>query len=77
MKTGKAAPRISTASTRRQLLEYLYAYVVDGVLLVDMANREINEVDFGPVGKKSRRPVGQLVAAFVIGVAVALVGSML
>ena len=77
MKTSKTAPRITTVSTRRQLLEYLYAYAADGVLLVDMASKEVKEIDFGPVDKTVRRPVGQLVAAFVIGVAVGLVGSML
>ena len=76
VKTGKTAPRITTASTRRQLLEYLYAYAVDGVLLVDMASKEIKEVEFGPVERKVSRPVGQLVAAFAMGVVVALVNSI-
>ena len=57
VKTGKSAPRIATASTRRQLLEYLYAYPVDGVLLVDMESRYIKQVDFGPVDRKVRWPV--------------------
>ena len=77
VKTGKGAPRITTASTRRQLLEYLFAYPVDGVLLIDMESRDIKQVDFGPVERKVRRPIGQLVAAFLMGVSLALVGSML
>ncbi len=45
IKTGAAA---STASrgTRRQLLEYAYAFGLDGVLLVDMAEERIHRVDF-------------------------------
>ncbi|NOU32782.1 MAG: hypothetical protein HOO96_33165, partial [Polyangiaceae bacterium] len=35
VKTGGAAPQLSTAATRRQLLEYRVAFDVDGVLLVD------------------------------------------
>jgi hypothetical protein len=35
VKTGTYAPRIDTAATRRQLLEYEVAFAVDGVLLVD------------------------------------------
>ena len=75
MKTSKAAPRITTASTRRQLLKYLFAYAVHGVLLLDIANKEIKKVDFGPVERKVRWPIGQLVAAFLVGIAVGLVGS--
>jgi hypothetical protein len=46
VKSGKAAPRLSTAATRRQLLEYLVAFEVDGVLLVDGEERRVHEVQF-------------------------------
>ncbi len=46
VKSGKSAPRIETASTRRQLLEYRLAYNVDGVLLVDMEAEKILDVEF-------------------------------
>ena len=46
VKTGERAPRIETAATRRQLLEYAIAYDVDGVLLVDMDAHTISEVEF-------------------------------
>ena len=46
VKTGARAPRIETAATRRQLLEYAVAYDVDGVLLVDMEEHTISEVEF-------------------------------
>ncbi len=46
VKTGDQAPSISTAATRRQLLEYLVAYETDSVLLVDVEREEIREVGF-------------------------------
>lgn len=47
VKTGEEAPRISTAATRRQLLEYHVAFGVDGVLLVCPERGVIHRVDFG------------------------------
>jgi hypothetical protein len=46
VKSGNAAPKLSTAATRRQLLEYLLAFGVDGVLLVDGETRRVHEVVF-------------------------------
>jgi hypothetical protein len=46
VKTGRVAPCLSTAATRRQLLEYRLAYAADGVLLVDMEHKCIHEVEF-------------------------------
>jgi membrane protein implicated in regulation of membrane protease activity len=46
VKTGAEAPQITTAATRRQLLEYRCAYEVDGILLVDMQRLEIRVVEF-------------------------------
>ena len=48
VKTGRVAPRIETASTRRQLLEYRHAFDVDGVLLVDADARRIHLVELPP-----------------------------
>jgi len=45
-KTGGRAPSLSTAATRRQLLEYRLAYDVDGVLLVDMRAGRVRRVGF-------------------------------
>ena len=45
-KTGAVAPRLTTAATRRQLLEYRVAYGVDGVLLVDAERGAIHRVEF-------------------------------
>jgi hypothetical protein len=50
VKTGEAAPSLATAATRRQLLEYLVAYRVDGVLLVDAERGSVHEVEFPGAG---------------------------
>ena len=46
VKTGEEAPRIETAATRRQLLEYHVAFAVDGVLLVCPERGTIHRVVF-------------------------------
>lgn len=46
VKTGKRAPSIRNSATRRQMLEYLCAYEVDGVILMDMESGELVEVEF-------------------------------
>lgn len=46
VKTGAEAPSVSTAATRRQLLEYHAAFEVDGVLLVDVERETIQRVRF-------------------------------
>lgn len=50
VKTGESAPSLTTAATRRQLLEYLIAYRVDGVLLVDAERGSVHEVEFPGAG---------------------------
>ena len=46
VKTGRSAPSIRNAATRRQLLEYAVAYDAIGVLLVDMERGEYRQVRF-------------------------------
>lgn len=46
VKTGERAPSLTTAATRRQLLEYAVAYRADGVLLVDPEAGLVREVQF-------------------------------
>ena len=46
VKTGALAPSITTAATRRQLLEYELAFGVDGVLLVDGERGSVHAVAF-------------------------------
>jgi hypothetical protein len=50
VKTGDEAPRLATAATRRQLLEYHVAFAVDGVLLVCPERGSIHRIEF-PLGK--------------------------
>lgn len=54
VKTGRLAPRIETASTRRQLLEYRHAFDVDGVLLVDADGRRVHVVEL-PISRSSKK----------------------
>jgi hypothetical protein len=46
VKTGDEAPLLTTAATRRQLLEYHVAFEVDGVLLVCPERGAIHRVEF-------------------------------
>jgi hypothetical protein len=46
VKSGRFAPKLNNANTRRQLLEYRMAFDVDGVLLVDGETEQIHEVVF-------------------------------
>ena len=46
VKTGRQAPSISNAATRRQLLEYHEAFDVDGILLVDIERETVQPVQF-------------------------------
>jgi len=46
VKSGQHAPSLETAATRRQLLEYLVAFDVDGVLLVDGETGTIAQITF-------------------------------
>jgi hypothetical protein len=46
VKTGERAPSLTTAATRRQLLEYAVAFRADGVVLVDAEAGQVLEVEF-------------------------------
>ena len=54
VKSGRLAPDIRLGSTRRQLLEYLLVFDVDGVLLVDPERSRINEVRFPMVSRQPK-----------------------
>jgi hypothetical protein len=75
VKTGREAPRVESAATRRQLLEYRLAFAVDGVLLVDVDAERVQEIEFAlpgdatePAGARAARLRGMLVV-LLIGVA--------
>ena len=46
VKAGAMVASATEPSTRRQLLEYKFAYKPDGLLLVDMTDRSIHQIDF-------------------------------
>lgn len=46
VKSGVESVKVTSRATRRQLLEYLLAFDVDGVLLVDMHACRIREISF-------------------------------
>jgi hypothetical protein len=61
-KSGNKVTNVLDRGTRRQLLEYLLAYEVDGVLLVNTEERSVSEVRFAAMGNtQSRFGVGVLV----------------
>lgn len=71
VKTGRLAPRISTAATRRQLLEYRLAYDathdVDGVLLVDVEAGRVIPVEFPLPRVRAPIPILLWIAIFATG----------
>ena len=56
VKTGQSAPDPLSSATRRQLLEYLLACKVDGVLVVDMEARKIHSLTFPLRGGRGHAP---------------------
>jgi hypothetical protein len=67
VKTGEAAPRLTTGATRRQLLEYRVAYDVDGVLLVDMEAGRVMDVEFPLARARPGARLAPVVAALLTG----------
>lgn len=75
VKTGRTAPRLNTAATRRQLLEYRVAYEVDGVLLVDAEAGRVMHVTFplpGHAPQRAPRSWLAVVCALLVGAAAGL-----
>ncbi len=56
-KAGEVAGRLSHRATRRQLVEYMVAFDVDHVLLVDVARRSIREVALARPPQWTRAPL--------------------
>ncbi|PKN55902.1 MAG: hypothetical protein CVU56_19005 [Deltaproteobacteria bacterium HGW-Deltaproteobacteria-14] len=48
IKAGPANATLSHRNTRRQILEYIYAFDADGVLLVDVPGRRVQCVEVEP-----------------------------
>lgn len=75
VKTGRVAPRLGTAATRRQLLEYRVAYDVDGVLLVDAEAGRVMRVDFRLPGGERALAWPRVLWAVCAGAAAGLVAG--
>jgi hypothetical protein len=58
VKTGRNAPRVTYAETRRQMLEYQLAFKVPGVLLVDVEENHVREVQFPLTATTAHRSSG-------------------
>lgn len=72
VKTGRSAPRIENAATRRQLLEYEMAFGVDGVLLVDADARRVRRVEFPNKPRERARTSLLWPALALVAVAIAI-----
>jgi hypothetical protein len=71
VKTGRLAPRLDHAATRRQLLEYRMAFGVDGVLLVDAEKGSVVAFEAAqasePRARAARSPMFVFVAGAIAG----------
>lgn len=73
-KAGAFAPRLETAATRRQILEYSCAFDVEGVVLVDAESARVRVVSARPLTPHARPIAPWVLVAFVLG---ALAGAWL
>ncbi|MBX3252177.1 MAG: hypothetical protein KF901_33695, partial [Myxococcales bacterium] len=69
-KGGERASRITDRATRRQLIEYLHAYDVDGALLVDATRGEVTVVRLGSRPARVGPRGWGFVAPFALGVSI-------
>lgn len=65
VKTGRVAPKIENAATRRQLLEYQHAFAVVGILLVDADEGRVHVVEL-PRPRANRAWLAWAVAAAAV-----------
>jgi hypothetical protein len=75
VKTGKVAPRLDHAPTRRQLLEYSVAFEADGVLLVDADEGRVTVVDLPTSARRERARGPAWMVPFFLGLAVGAAGA--
>jgi hypothetical protein len=71
VKSGAAAPSLSSGATRRQLLEYALAHGTDTALLVDMQRGRVREIAFQVPTRPARVLGWMFAAAIATAVAVA------
>ncbi len=69
VKSGRFAPRIDHAATRRQLLEYRLAFDVDGVLLFDAEATALRVITFPDVPQGPRPRTWLVLVALALALA--------
>jgi hypothetical protein len=67
VKTGDGADVFGNAATRRQLLEYLMAFDVDGVLLVCPQARAVHRIELPGATRPRRSALPLVVVALAVG----------
>jgi hypothetical protein len=66
VKSGNVAPKLTTASTRRQLLEYVIAFQVDGILLLDAESQRLHQIVFPLAQTEKPSPTIHLYLAIIL-----------
>lgn len=67
VKSGKSAISISNSNTRRQILEYALAIPNDGVFLLDMENKQLQQIQFELSNEKVRQAPSWVYALLFLG----------
>lgn len=73
VKAGEMASNPTEPSTRRQLLEYKFAYKPYGLLLVDMLGKSIHSVDFELPSYTDEKIFRLILAALIVIIALGLI----
>ncbi|MFC1559649.1 hypothetical protein ACFLZ2_00520 [Candidatus Margulisiibacteriota bacterium] len=72
VKAGESVASPRDPATRRQLLEYKFAYQPDGLILVDMIERRLHLIDFYLPEKGEDKFIKIIIAVMVVGVLLGL-----
>ena len=66
VKAGETVSDPNEPSTRRQLLEYKFAYKPYGILLVNMLDPSIHQIDFDLPSRNEEKTFGLILAALIV-----------
>jgi len=72
VKSGETVANPSDPSTRRQLLEYKFAYQPDGLILVDMVERKLHLIDYYLPEKGEDKLIKIVMALLIAGIVLGL-----
>ncbi|MDK2901428.1 hypothetical protein H0A61_02448 [Koleobacter methoxysyntrophicus] len=76
VKTGTRAVQTTNPNTRRQLLEYYLVYKPEGILLLDMSNKKINEVHFDII-KPFNKATIEMIKILIVFIAGLIAGAII